>query len=163
MNAKFLFAATVAVSALATFASTTVLADEINAPLTRAQVVAQFEQARADGTLQRTEYDFNNADRAVRSVRSRSDVVAEIAAAKTNPARVDHNSSLDANPFGADRYVASTLTRAQVKAETLEAIAQGTIPHNDYEFAQNAAPRRAADKTAKSILARVFRSNQTGS
>ena len=163
MNAKLLFAATVAVSALATFVSTTVLADEDNAPLSRAQVVAQLEQARADGTLQKTDYDFNNADRAARSVRSRSDVVAELAAATKNPARVDHNSSLDANPFGADWYAASTLTRAQVKAETREAIANGTLPRTDYEYDQGLVARRAMDKTAKPILARLFRSNQTGS
>lgn len=163
MNAKLLFAATVAVSALATFASTTVLADEINAPLTRAQVNAQVEQARTNGTLQRTEYDFYNADRAARSVRSRADVVAELATAKTNPVSVDHNSSLDANPFGADSYAASTVTRAQVKAETREAIAQGTIPRNDYDYAQNVAARHAGDKAAKPILARLFRSNQAGS
>ncbi|MEO8806669.1 MAG: DUF4148 domain-containing protein [Burkholderiaceae bacterium] len=163
MNAKLLFAATVAVSALATFASTTVLADEINAPLTRAQVNAEFEQARANGTLQRNEYDFYNADRTTRSVRSRANVVAELAAAKTDPARVDHNSSLDANPFGADWYAASTLTRAQVKAETREAIALGTIPRNDYEYSQNVAARRGTPADAKQILSRLFRSNQTGS
>lgn len=163
MNAKFLFAATVAVSALATFASTTVLADEINAPLTRAQVNAEFEQARANGTLERTEYDFNNADRGSRSVRSRADVVAELATARTKPMRVDPNSSLDANPFGADWYAASTLTRAQVKAETREAIALGTIPRNDYEYSQNGVVRPVTRTDANSILARLLRSKQTGS
>ncbi|MDP3824186.1 MAG: DUF4148 domain-containing protein [Burkholderiales bacterium] len=163
MNAKFLFAATVAVSALATFASTTVLADEINAPLTRAQVNAELDQARADGTLLRTEYDFNRADQSVRSVRTRADVVAEFAAARAQPVTVDHNSSLDANPFGADVYAASTRTRAEVKAETLEAIALGTIPRNDYEYNQNIATRPATVNEAKATLARLFRSNQTGS
>lgn len=163
MNAKLLFAATVAVSALATFASSTVLADEINPPLTRAQVTAQLEQARADGTLQRTEQDFYNADRAARSVRSRAEVVAELEVAKANPVRVDHNSSLDANPFGADWYAASTLTRSQVKAETREAIALGTIPRNDYEYSQNVVARPVTPADAKPILSRLFRSNQTGS
>ena len=163
MNAKLLFAATVAVSALATFASSTVLAGEINAPLSRAQVNAEFAQARADGTLLRTEYDFNRADQSVRSVRTRADVVAEFAAAKAQPAPVDHNSSLDANPFGADVYAASTRTRAEVKAETLEAIALGTIPRNDYEYNQNVATRPATVSEAKATLARLFRSNQTGS
>jgi tellurite resistance protein len=76
MNAKFLFAATVAVSALATFASTTVLADEINAPLNRAQVTAQLEQARANGTLQKTDYDFGVASRSESPSLSRSEVLA---------------------------------------------------------------------------------------
>jgi len=163
MNAKLLFAATVAVSALATFASSTVLADEINAPLTRAQVSAELDQARANGTLQRTEYDFNNADRTARSVRSRASVVAELGATRTNAVRVDHNSSLDANPFGADWYAASTVTRAQVKAETREAIALGTIPRNDYEYGQNIAARRVTHTDDKPILSRLFRNNQTGS
>ena len=163
MNAKLLFAATVAVSALATFASTAVLADEITAPLTRAQVTAQFEQARADGTLQRTDYDAYRADRALRTTRSRADVVAELAAAKPNPAWVDHNSSFDANPFASERPFASTVTRAQVKAETREAIANGTIPRTDYEYDQGVVARRATDPSAKPILARLLRSNQTGS
>ena len=162
MNAKLLFAATVAVSALATFASTTVLADEVNAPLSRAQVVAQFEQARANGTLQRTDYDLYAADRAARATRSRADVVAELVAAQQNPAWIDHNSSFDVNPFRAERS-SSNLTRAQVKAETLDAIAKGTIPRNDYEYEQAlfAQPSRAA--VARPTLARLFRSNQSGS
>jgi Domain of unknown function (DUF4148) len=163
MNAKLLFAATVAVSALATFASTTVLADEVNAPLTRSQVVAQFEQARANGTLQRTDYDLYAADRAVRSTRSRAGVVAELAAAKPNPAWVDHNSSFDANPFVAERPFASTVTRAEVKAETLDAIAKGTIPRNDYEYEQALLGQRTGTAVAKPTLARLFRGKQNGS
>lgn len=162
MNAKLLFVATVAVSALATLASTTVLA--ANAPLTRAQVNAEFAQARASGTLQRTDYDyFNTADHTARSTRSRADVVAELAGAKPNPAWVDHNSSFDANPFAAERPFASTVTRAQVKAETLDAIAKGTIPHNDYEYEQASLGGRAGTAAVKPTLARLFRSKQTGS
>src|ERR1700704_5837425 len=51
MNSKLLFAATIAVS----LASTLALADE--APLTRAQVQADLNQAIATRTLQRTDYD----------------------------------------------------------------------------------------------------------
>ena len=80
MNAKLLFDATVAVSALATFASSTVLADEVSAPLTRAQVTAQLEQARAKGTLQTTDYDFGVASRSPSPALSRSEVVATLAA-----------------------------------------------------------------------------------
>lgn len=161
MNAKLLFAATVAVSALATFASSTVLADV--GPLTRAQVNAEFEQARANGTLQRTDADFYAADRAVRSTRSRAEVVAELAAAKPNPEWIDHNSSFDANPFIAERTVASTVTRAQVKAETLDAMAKGTIPRNDYEFEQVLLAHRTGTAPVKPTLARLLRSSQTGS
>ena len=51
MNSKFLYAATVAVSLISTLA----MADE--APPTRAQVNAEVQQARGNGTLQRTDYD----------------------------------------------------------------------------------------------------------
>lgn len=163
MNAKLLFAATVAVSALATFASTTVLADEINAPLTRAQVTAQLEQARANGTLQTTDYDFGVAGRSQNPSLSRSDVLATLAA---KPSALLANSSArnrSYNPFGTELLQASTVTRAAVKTETLEAVANGTLPRTDYEYDQSQVARRAVDKNANSILARLFRSNQTGS
>lgn len=163
MNAKFLFAATVAVSALATFASTTVLADEINAPLTRAQVTAQLEQARANGTLQKTDYDFGVAARSESPAVSRSDVLATLA---TKPSALLANSSArnrSYNPFGTELIQASTVSRAAVKTETREAVANGTLPRTDYEYDQSQVTRRAVDKSAKPILARLFRSNQTGS
>ena len=163
MNAKLLFAATVAVSALATFASSTVLADEINASLSRAQVTAQLEQARANGTLQTTDYDFGVAGRSQSPALSRSEVVATLAA---KPSTLLANSSARSrsyNPFGTELLQASTVTRAAVKSETLEAVANGTLPRTDYEYDQNQAARRAVDKSAKPILARLFRSNQAGS
>ncbi len=161
MNAKLLFAATVVVSAIATLASTTVLAaDAPLTPLTRAQVSAEFEQARANGTLQRTDHDAYTADQAARSTRTRASVVAELAAAQPNPAWADHNSSFDAALLSAARPFASTVTRAQVKAETLEAIAHGTIPHNDRDYEQAALGQRTGAPVAKPILARLFRSNQ---
>lgn len=51
MNSKLLYAATLAVSLISTLA----MADE--APLTRAQVNAETQQAIANGTLRRTDYD----------------------------------------------------------------------------------------------------------
>ena len=161
MNAKLLFAATVAVSALATFASSTVLADEINAPLSRAQVTAQLEQARADGTLQKTDYDFGVAARSQSPALSRSDVLATLAAKPS--ALLANSSARDSryNPFGTELIQASTVTRAAVKTETREAVANGTLPRTDYEY--DVVARRANDKTAKPILARLFRSNQSGS
>ncbi len=163
MNAKLLFAATVAVSALATFASSTVLAGEINAPLTRAQVTAQLEQARANGTLQKTDYDFGVASRSESPSLSRSDVLATLA---TKPSALLANSSArnnNYNPFGTELMQASTVTRAAVKTETCEAVANGTLPRTDYEYDQSQVARRAVDKNANSILARLLRSNQTGS
>ena len=163
MNAKLLFAATVAVSALATFASTTVLADEVNAPLTRAQVVAQFEQARAAGTLQKTDYDINVASPAQGAALNRADVVAALAA-RPSPLLANGSArSRNYNPFGVELLQSSTVTRAAVKAETLEAAANGTLQRTDYEYDQSVVARRAVDKSAKPTLARLFRSKQTGS
>lgn len=163
MNAKLLFAATVAVSALATFASTTVLADEINAPLARAQVTAQLEQARANGTLQKTDYDFGVAGRSQNQSLSRSDVLAAMAA-KPSALLADSSSrSRSYNPFGTELLRASSATRAAVKTETREAVANGTLPRTDYEYDRSQVARRPVDKYAKPILARLFRSNQTGS
>ena len=161
MNAKLLFAATVAVSALASFASTTVLADEVNAPLSRAQVVAQLDQARADGTLQKTDYDV--AGRVPGTPLTRADVLAALAVKPSPLLANSSDRSRSYNPFGIEMIRASTMTRAQVKAETREAIATGTLPRTDYEYDQGLVARRAVDQTAKPILARLFRSNQTGS
>jgi hypothetical protein len=163
MNAKLLFAATVAVSALATFASTTVLADEINTPLTRAQVTAQLEQARANGTLQTTDYDFGVAARSQSPALSRSEVLATLAAKPSALLANNSARSRSYNPFGTELLQASTVARAAVKAETLEAVANGTLPRSDYEYDQSLVARRAVDKNAKPILARLFRSNQSGS
>ncbi len=163
MNAKLLFAATVAVSAFATFASTAVLAAEINAPLSRAQITSQLEQARANGTLQKTDYDFGGASRSESLALSRSEVVATLAA---KPSALLANSSARSrnyNPFGAELLQASAVTRAAVKSETLEAVANGTLPRSDYEYDQNVVARRVNDKAAKPILARLFRGNQSGS
>ena len=163
MNAKLLFAATVAVSALATLASTVAMADENNAPLTRAQVSAQLDQARASGTLQKTDYDFVAFDRGQVSTRTRADVVAALAA-KPSPLLVGGSArSRLYNPFGTELLQASNLTRAQVKAETLEAVANGTLPRSDYDYDQALVARRASEHVAKPILARLFRANQTGS
>jgi Domain of unknown function (DUF4148) len=169
MNAKLLFAATIAVSALATFASSTVLADEIHTPLnplnplTRAEVNAQFEQARASGTLQKTDYDFTAAGSSQGAALSRADVLATLAA---KPSALLANSSARSrsyNPFGTELLQASVVTRAAVKAETLQAAANGTLPRTDYDYDQHLVARRAVDKTAKPILARLLRSNQAGS
>lgn len=163
MNAKLLFAATVAVSALATFASTTVLADEIHTPLTRAQVTAQLDRARADGTLQKTDYDFNTVGRTQGSPASRADVVATLAV-KPSPLLADSSArNRSYNPFGTELIQASSVTRAAIKAETREAAATGTLPRTDYEYDQGVVARRANDRAAKPILARLFGGTRSGS
>ena len=95
MNAKLLFIATVAVS----LASTLAMADE--APRTRTQVIAELNQAAANGTLQRTDYDFDKVPATV-STKSREQVTAELAAARRpNPLLVSQSDrSRNYNQFG---------------------------------------------------------------
>ena len=80
MNSKLLFAATVAISVLSSVA----MADEATAaePVTRAQVQSELADAIANKTLQRTDYDVDRPSAAV-STRTRADVAADLAVAKT--------------------------------------------------------------------------------
>ncbi|HKX43578.1 MAG TPA: DUF4148 domain-containing protein [Burkholderiaceae bacterium] len=148
MNAKLLFVATVAVS----LASTLAMADE--APLTRAQVIADLNQAAANGTLQRTDYDFDKVATTV-STKSREQVVAELAAAKRpNPLLVSQSDrSRTYNQFGTELLRPSTLARAEVKAEVVQAQRDGTLPRSDYEDDRALVARRVQSHTAKAIVA----------
>ena len=144
MNSKLLFAATVAISVLS---STVALADEA-APVTREQVKAELAQAAANGTLQRTDYDADRTPVAV-STRSRADVAIELAAAKTaRKALRGPDANRTYNPYGTEVLAArSTLTRAEVKEDVLEAAAAGTLQRTDYDDVAVAA-RRANQHTA---------------
>ena len=156
MNAKLLFAATVIVSAIASLASTAALADDNTAPLTRAQVVEQLNLARATGTLQRTEYDFS-VDRTVRSsALTRAEVIAALSV-KRSPLLVGPLANESYNPTGTEYLIPSTTPRAQVKAETLEAIANGTLLRSDADFDQAQVARGSHAPAAKPTLARLFR------
>lgn len=137
MNSKLLFAATIAVS----LASTLALADE--APLTRAQVQADLNQAIASHTLQRTDYDATpNNVAATASERTRADVAADLAAYKTaRKALVGPLKDRSYNPYGTDILARSTLTRAEVKTETLQAAAAGALQRTDYDDAALLARR----------------------
>jgi len=148
MNAKLLFVATVAVS----LASTLAMADE--APVTRAQVIAELNQAAANGTLQRTDYDFDKVATTA-STKSREQVVAELAAAKRpNPLLVSQSDrSRTYNQFGTELLRTSTLARTDVKAEVVQAQRDGTLPRSDYEDDRALVARRIQNHTAKSVVA----------
>ena len=148
MNAKLLFLATVAVS----LASTLAMADE--APLTRAQVVGELNQAAASGTLQRTDYDFDKAPATV-STKSREQVVAELAAAKRpNPLLVSlSDRSRTYNQFGTELLRPPTLARAEVKAEVVQALRDGTLPRTDYEDDRALVARRIQNHAGRPIVA----------
>lgn len=151
MNSKLLFAATIAVS----LASTLALADE--APLTRAQVQADLNQAIATRTLQRTDYDATpNTVGATASDRTRSDVATDLAAYKTaRKALLGPLKDRSYNPYGTEIFARSTLSRGEVKAEVQEAAANGTLQRTDYDDAalvarrvqqHNAAPAKLAQR-----------------
>ena len=96
MNSKFLYAATIAVSLISTVA----MADE--APVSRAQVNAETQQAIANGTLRRTDYDVGSyRPQAVTSNVTREQVAFELAQAKTaRKALIGPDANRTYNQFG---------------------------------------------------------------
>ena len=151
MNSKLLYAATVALSLLSTLA----LADE--APLARSQVNAEVRQAMANGTLRRTDYDDQARSPVAALTKARAEVGVEMAEAKT--ARKGLTGPLTNrtyNPFGTEVLKTSTLARAEVKAEVLQAAASGTLQRTDYDDAALVA-RRANAHAASSTLAQRFK------
>lgn len=126
MNSKLLLAATVALS----MTSGLSMADEVNQPLTRAQVVSQLNQAAAAGTLLRSDADFANVPLITGSNLTRAEVAAEVAAARANGTLL----TSDADFAWVTTPSSSTVTRAAVKAEVRDAIANGTLPRSESDF-----------------------------
>lgn len=145
MNAKLLFAATVAVSLASTLA---MAADQT--PLTREQVVSELNQAAANGSLQKTDYDYARADGAAVSSKTREQVARELAAARQpNPLIVSlSDKSRSYNQFGTELLRPSVVERAQVKAEVVQALRDGSLPRTDYEYDQALVARRISNHAA---------------
>jgi hypothetical protein len=152
MNARILFAATVAVALLSTLA----MADE-GKPLTREQIVADFNQAAANGTLRKNDYDFDAV-----STRTRAQALAELAAARNDHTLVGPLRNRTYNPYGAELLRPSTLARTEVKAEVLAARRDGTLRRSDYDDEQIRGTRRGGDHIAASILAARQKSAPAG-
>jgi len=152
MNAKLLFAATVAVSLASTLA---MAADQ--APLTRAQVVNELNQAATNGTLQKTDYDYARIDSVAVSTKTREQVASELAASKQpNPLIVSlSDKSRNYNPFGTELKRPSVVDRAQVKAEVVQALRDGSLPRTDYEYDQALVARRVNNHAAAPRFAQV--------
>ena len=129
MNSKLLYVATIAIS----LASTLAVADE--AAVTRAQVNADVQQARANGTLQRTDYDSGSyRPQAVTSNVTRAQVGLELAQARAaNKALLGPLADSRYNPYGTQVLQTSTLARSEVKNEVLQAQANGTLQRTDYD------------------------------
>ena len=150
MNSKFLYAATIAVSLISTVA----MADP--APLTRAQVTADVQQARAAGTLQRTDYDSGSyRSEAITSNVTRAQVGAELAQAKAaRSGLLGPLADSRYNPYGAQVLQTSTLARSEVKSEVLAAAANGTLQRTDYDDAASMARQSQQHRAAVNFAQR---------
>lgn len=158
MNSKLLYAATIAVSLISTVA----MADE--APLTRAQVTADLNQAIATRTLQRTDYDTTpNVVANTVSNLTRADVAADLAANQAaRKVLLGSDANRNYNVYGTAIFDRSTLSRAEVKNEVLAAAAAGTLQRTDYDDAASIARRAnqhaATPKFAQRLKAAFSRS-----
>ena len=131
MNSKLLYAATVAMALISTLAMAGQAAAS-NAPLTGAEVKADVLKAAVNGTLQRTEYGLATPDTRSVSTLSRAEVYAELAAAKAScKGLIEPERSETHKPFGPEIGFASTPTRAEVKADVVQAAVHGTLRHTD--------------------------------
>jgi hypothetical protein len=138
MNAKFLFATTMGLA----FASSLALADE--APTTtRAAVIADYQQAARAGQLHHNEYADELASRpAPGSQVTRAQVLAALKTA-SDPRLVGPLRSRTYNQFGTELMRGPIYSRADVKADVLEARAEHTLrPAGEAGDLYVAAPAR---------------------
>ncbi len=112
MNAKLLYAAT---TVLALASSLAFAGENGQQPLTRAEVNKAWNQAAADGTLRKNDYDYDAQDVKGTSTKTRDDVVAEMRVPR-DPALVGPLRNRTYNPGGMETLRVSTLPRADVKA-----------------------------------------------
>lgn len=149
MNSKLLYFATLALSLVSTLA----LAQEA-APLTRAQVQAETQQAIANGTIRRTDYDVDfYRPQSTGSTISRSQVGIELAQdSQARKALVGPQADRKYNPYGTEILDTSTLARSTVQNEVLAAAANGTLQRTDYDDPALQA-RRASEHVAGTRLA----------
>ena len=157
MNAKILFTATLAVA----LASSLAQAGEAQ-PLSRADVVADLQQARADGTLRKNDYDYDKLDARVLSSRTRDEVVADMKASRPPKALVGPLRNRTFNPAGMETLRVSTLPRTEVKAQVVAAMHEGTLRHSDFDDLPVRA-RRVTEQVAAPILAGTGRNLPSGS
>ena len=147
MNAKLLYVATVALA----LASSLAVAQEAQ-PLTRAEVNKAWAQARADGTLRKNDYDYDANDFKAPSSRSRDEVIAEMKVPR-DPALIGPLRNRTYNPGGMETLRVSSLPRAQVQADVLAAVRDGTLRRTDYDDEIVRVARRAPARTPAPILA----------
>ena len=142
MNANRHPLASLLVTAIASLAVHAQAHAHEQAPLTRAEVVAQYEEAvrtgdilaPGDSGMKLNELYSNRYPKAATAGAGRAQVVAELQAAiRSGDVLADGDSGLKENELHPQRYPATTTlapagkTREQVRAETLEAIRTGDI------------------------------------
>jgi len=99
------------------------------APLTRPDVIADFQKARAAGQLHRTDWNDELASRApAGSIQTRKEVIVQYRAAKVaRHALPGPLASRNYNPYGAEILKPDVATRAEVNAQVLAARADGML------------------------------------
>lgn len=157
MNAKLLYAATVALA----LASSLAAAQE-SQPLTRAEVTKAWAQAAADGTLRKNDYDYDANDFKAPSARTRDEVIAEMKVPR-DPALIGPLRNRTYNPGGMETLRVSSLPREQVRAEVMAAVRDGTLRHTDYDDEGVRVARRAPDGSAAPVVAGKTRGVSSGS
>lgn len=157
MNSKLLYAVTVALALVSGLA----MADEAQ-PLTRDQVANDWNQAAADGTLRKNDYDYDKLDARVLSSRTRDEVVADMKASRPPKALVGPLRNRTFNPAGMETLRVSTLPRTEVKAQVVAAMHEGTLRHSDFDDLPVRA-RRVTEQVAAPILAGTGRNLPSGS
>lgn len=151
MNARILFTATLAIALVSSLA----LAGEPQPAATRASVVADLQKARADGTLRKNDYDYDAHDFGTQPGRARQDVIAEMRAPRDKLLVGVTARNRTYNPYGSELLRMQTVPRAQVKADVLTAMRDGSLRRSDYDDVPVRATRRHADPAAAPILAGV--------
>jgi hypothetical protein len=153
MNSKLLYAATIAVSLIGTLA---MAGNAVSAPLTRAEVTSELAAARANGTLQRTDYDADKQIPSTNANTSRDQIRSELADSKVaRSALKGPNADRTYNQYGTEILKTSILSRAEVKNEVREAAANGTLQRTDYDDAALVARRANAHAASAKFAQRV--------
>ena len=156
MNAKLLFVSTVALALASTFA----MADDATQPaLTRAQVIAEYQQSAANGTLRKTDYDFDAHEYGKASAQTRDIVLAEMVSARKANTLIGPMRNRTYNGYGSDVQRPSSMTRDEVKGSVLAAMRDGSLRRSDYEGVPVTVARRAGrDKASPVLVAATLRS-----
>ena len=109
----------------------------------------------------KNDYDYDTNDFKAPSSRSRAEVIAELKVPR-DPALIGPLRSRNYNPGGMETLRVSTLPRAQVKAEVVAAVRDGTLRRTDYDDEGVRVARRAPARTPAPVLAGTAR-NASGS